>query len=246
MGAGCICAQVPLCPVLGRLRGLETKMRVGAALVYHKIINTASYIYSPMQVQIMYIIIVPQTNKYQGLVVTDTVYSYYAFSYACGDIEWSGQGFETAVVGYNSRGDYYKNHPANGLPDIGRIVSCTRQVVSAGRRRKRQAQGTLPADELPAGEELVAAVEMCNGFSRFDGFSIPDIGETKGENSVSILELVPKCPPTRLHMDISTEFVEFPAQVGDCFRSINSYAANNPNLLKPYEFVSICCYNING
>ena len=103
--------------------------------------------------------------------MTNTTASYYGFSYGCGDLEWSGQGFETAVVGYNSHGDYFLNHPANGVADIGRIVSCTRQVIPTGGRRKREApvidmngvNGAMPCDD-----DIREKIEMCNGLERID------------------------------------------------------------------------------
>ena len=190
-----------------------------------------------------------QTNTYQAIIVTNTTQSYYIFSFTCGNIQWSGLGFETAIFGYNSHGDYFSNHPANGFADIGEIVSCTRQIIPARRRKKRQnamVDGAL-ANLIPANPQVRMNVARCNGIADFDDVNIPDI-----ENIVLLdgrmedpLSQVPHCPPTRAQIDISTLFESFPEKPGDCFRSRNVYEPEGQDLQRLYVFVSVCCYDSN-
>ncbi len=105
-----------------------------------------------------------QTNTFQGVLVTNTTASFYGFSYGCGDLQWSGQGFETAIVGYNSHADYFFNHPANGIPDIGQIVSCTRQIIPTGGRRKRLAVAEVDVD--PVNGQMCANTEIIKNASK--------------------------------------------------------------------------------
>ena len=197
-------------------------------------------------VQILYefaLYVVIQTNTFQGVIVTDYVYSYYAFSYTCGDIEWSGQGFDIASVGYNSHGDYFSNHPSNGFPDIGRIVSCTRRIIPQGGRMKRQADnnGGGNANEMPANEDMQQAIDNCLNRRVDDATTIMDVNG----NVVDIVSMLPDCPRTRNQVVNGAEFRAFPEQPG-CFRSIDSFIpdrnAPNPQLTRRHEFVSVCCY----
>lgn len=197
-----------------------------------------------------------QTNTFQGIIITDTIHSYYIFSFTCGEIEWSGQGFETAIVGYNSNADYFDNHPANGFPDIGQIISCTRHVIPQGKRRKRQAPGGgAPANLIPANPDVQAAVAECNQLAQFDQQNIPDINNVRGAVGtvlpINIMDpnLLPHCPPTRPQAEISPEFREFTDVTRDCFQSKKSFIPSfitNPSLQRPYEFISVCCYSPDG
>lgn len=199
-----------------------------------------------------------QTNTYQALIITNSIKSYYIFSYTCGDIQWSGQGFETAAVGYNSHADYFDNHPANGFPDIGQIVSCTRQIVRTEGRRKRQVdpedpgedQGGDPAKEMPASREIQRRIARCSGLAIIDDENIPDIDDLKyPETNEPVVKTVKRCPHVRAQVDINPFFTSFAPKTGDCFRSrtplLLEDSPSNPLLQRLYEFVSVCCYDRN-
>ena len=180
--------------------------------------------------------------------VTNRTLSFFGFSYACGDIQWSGQGFETAIVGYNSHADYFFNHPANGIPDIGRIVSCIRQVAPTKRRRKRQLAGTdEPAyGPVPTNPELRAFYEECVGLAMVDQASIPDANNLMDVQGRSTFEVLPACPPTRDLVQLSPLFVPLNDASRDCFQSTIDFVPVNPNsTMRPYRFVSVCCYDDN-
>lgn len=193
-----------------------------------------------------------QTNTFQGVLVTNTTVSFYGFSYACGDIEWSGQGFETAIIGYNSRADYFFNHPANGIPDIGQIVSCTRQIIPTGGRRKRQVITEVDDDEpaygpVPCNEEVKGNAEMCMGLALLDQASIPDANNLVDTQNHPIFDVLPACPPTKDLVEINAMFERLIESTRDCYRSTVEFQPINPNgrLLRPYRFASICCYDTN-
>lgn len=180
-----------------------------------------------------------QTNTYQGLIVTDTVSSYYAFSYTCGDIEWSGQGFEIAVVGYNSHGDYFDNHPANGFPDIGRIVSCTREIIpQGGQRKRRSAQGTGgSAGSMPCNVTKLAARMACMTLTMLT-VNVSMIG-------VDVVGMLPRCPRIRVAA-AGDPTVFIPFIQADCFRSVEVVRPISPTLQQRFDFVSVCCYDDSG
>lgn len=53
----------------------------------------------------------------------------------CGEIQWSSVGGNRpAVVGFNSEGVVFENHPQSGYDSVGSAVSC---VAEFGKRRKR-------------------------------------------------------------------------------------------------------------
>ena len=189
-----------------------------------------------------------QTNTFQGVIITDTVRSFYVFNFTCGEIQWSGQGSETAIVGYNSNGDYFNNHPANGFPDIGRIISCTRYIIPNRRRMKRETliiqrndttSGT--SGECPTDQATQFAKRQCRNIAMFDNSTFTDVDDLRSTNGNRWNATLPKCPPTGLKLDLSPEFEPFPLQGGDCHRSKNRFI---PSGAEGYVFVSICCYDM--
>ena len=184
-----------------------------------------------------------QINTFQGAIITDTIQSYYVFSFTCGAIEWSGQGPETAVVGYNSNGEFFLNHPANGFPDIGRIVSCTKYLIPEGEQEILGA----PSGKCPADAAMQDEKQLCRDTAQADDGSFVDIDELEDSN-MQTWRTLSQCPPTRAHLQISTEFEPFPLQTGDCYRSRNTFvpSLSSNSLLRPYEFVSVCCYDTIG
>jgi hypothetical protein len=189
-----------------------------------------------------------QTNTYQALIITDTFQSYYFFNYTCGGIEWSGRGSGTAIVGYNSRADYFSNHPANGFSDIGRIVSCTRQIIPERRKKRQNAvvSGAL-SGPLPANPLARMNIARCNGIADSDDINIPDISNivNKIGETVNAVDEVEHCPPIRTLIEFSTLFTSFPERQGNCFRSRKMYIPDGRYLQRLYYFISVCCYDSN-
>ena len=184
-----------------------------------------------------------QTNTFQGVIISDGVKTYYVFSYACGEIQWSGLGDETAIIGYNSNAQYYSNHPANGLIDIGQIVSCSRQPLIPGKRNKRQTGIAGLSDSIDANELLM----LCCNISEIDSIAAPDIYNLRDARGNNISSL-PVCPITRDQIGLSSHiFDPFPLQDENCFRSNddNTFAPLNTTN-KTYIFVSVCCYTDDG
>ena len=146
-------------------------------------------------------------------------------------MEWSGLGFETATVGYNSNGDYYDNNPANGLPDIAQIISCD---IPEGVRRKRQT-GPNGGDTMQLRSNNTSI--LCMDLSRADNGFIPDIHQFN--------ETLPKCPPTKAQLNICNDFQEFPPQQDDCYRTKMVAEVDIINQTT-VPFVYVCCYATNG
>lgn len=185
-----------------------------------------------------------QTNTFQGVIITDSVQSYYVFSYICGKLEWSGLGSETAIVGFNSNAEYFDNHPANGLGNISRIVACGIQEEIQMTDSGDGSDGTL-SGPLPANVTLQEAKMRCMVIALSDDTSFIDINALRDVNDSDVSQL-PKCPPTRLQLDISTEFQPFPAQTEDCYRSNDIFRPFGGNLTRQFDFVSVCCYGTSG
>ena len=160
-------------------------------------------------------------------------------------MEWSGQGSEGAIIGYNSRADYFFNHPANGNPNISEIVSCTQQSTPAGARSKRQSVGPgigpLPFDPL-----LQQIREHCAQIAQVDRESIPDVNKLTDIQGRAIFEVLPLCPPTRTLIDLNTAFESLTDQERICYRSTITFVPFSPVFIKQYEFISVCCYDLNG
>ena len=189
-----------------------------------------------------------QTNTFQGAIITDTVFTYYVFSFTCGEIEWSGQGFETAIVGYNSNGDYFVNHPANGFSDIGDIISCTIHTLPGGRRKKRQmaADGAIPAGAVPADQVAQGDKQVCIGIAKFDDQDIMEFNDLRNANNQIWTAALPGCPPIEALIQLSGEFQPFPLQGDNCYRSNNMFVPMIEGAMRTFQFVSVCCYDENN
>ena len=176
-----------------------------------------------------------QTNTYQGIIITNTTTTYYIFSYPCGDIQWSDQ----AVVGFNANADVYYNHPASGLPNLGRIVSCRDQTAVGS------VAGVLPT---------IQGINFCTSIANADDSNIPDVNsvaiDIDGDGNIiygSIVDQLPRCPAT---MDLAARlagyiFEPFPEQGANCYRSLDRFTPSftlNPSLRRVYQFASVCCY----
>ena len=173
------------------------------------------------------------------MIISDGVQSYYVFSYACGEMQWSGLGDATAIVGFNLRADFFYNHPANGLPDIGLIVSCGIQPGGMSGRR-RVVDGEIPA---------TLSQQECGLVANADDRFIPDITALRDAVGNDITSKLPLCPLTLDLFQFSSHiFEQFPTQPGNCYRSNsdNTFIPTGNTLQGAYEFVSICCYADNG
>lgn len=146
-------------------------------------------------------------------------------------------------MGYNSEGNFFANHPANGFPNVGRIISCTRYMITNGGRGKRQATPVQeiqrPSGGCPADPALQMAKQRCIDIAGFDDGLFMDINTLRDVNGDNVT-ILSKCPTTKAQLLISTEFIEFSVQAGDCHKSRNSFRS------RAYNFVSVCCYDTNG
>lgn len=59
---------------------------------------------------ITYIIILLQTNTFQGIVITNGYQSFSVFIYRCGSMQWSGG----AKIGFKANDDLYEIHNLSG------------------------------------------------------------------------------------------------------------------------------------
>lgn len=188
-----------------------------------------------------------QTNTFQGVIISNSVQSYYVFSYTCGAIQWSGLGDETAVVGFNFNADYFDNHIANSLPDIGHIMSCTRQSIIPGFVQSRQLSPGMiggSSGRIPILETLA----LCDTFANADDASIASIDQLRDVNGSDIASKLPSCPPQAHNIMITPHnFSLFSTQsTGNCYRSNKTFVPIGSELQGNYKFVSVCCYSHYG
>ena len=186
------------------------------------------------------VVIFLQTNTYQGIIITDRVNTYYVFTYICGELQWSiGSGFDHAVVGYNSHGDYFYNTPGSGYENIAVIVSCSFQLVGNRRRRNIQQllnmEGILPSPPNPP-------LTACQYRIQNDRTSIPDA------KILQIFEKLPECPPNS-QLVIADFLFEPDSTKAACYRSKFQVCPESVGVqvpLRSFAFVQQCCYNYSN
>ena len=164
--------------------------------------------------------------------------TYYVFTYICGELQWSTgpAGFDHAVVGYNSHGDYFYNTPGSGYENIADVVSCSFQV---GNRRKRNniIQQVSMQGLIPFNKSDPAAVCLCQ--INTDKASIMQIQK--------ILVNLPDCAPNLQLVEVDHLFEPDPTKAA-CFRSkiqVNPVTIG-VNVFISYLFVQQCCYYSDG
>ena len=183
--------------------------------------------------------IIMQVNTFQCVLITDSAKTYYVFTYVCGEMEWSGLGTEAAVVGFNTNGDFFHNHQANGQPDIGQIISCSNDLEG---KRKRQATNPGNGGDTNSMPASISR-DDCILIANFDDMHLIITNTTI--EALPGFDQLPACPSTKLQLSISTEFQEFPPQDGDCYQSkaVTRIREDDEHRL---QFVHVCCYDQNG
>ena len=181
-----------------------------------------------------------QVNSYQTTIVTDVIRTYAVFSYMCGEIQWSALGRNrAAVVGYNSRANFFDNHPLSGLSGIGDAVSCTFDI---GRRRKRQdveMPNNMPMP-LPADENIRRLVGQCLQFEARNMLAY--LGTT--ETPQTLADKLDPCPcsPNQAIED-RARYVKFDIADGPTNCYISSQPVNELlPALGPITLTQMCCY----
>lgn len=102
-----------------------------------------------------------------------------------------------------------------------------------------------PFGPLPVDPDIRAAAEMCNRIAELDRLSIPNVDGLSNQEGLFIFDVLPHCPPTMNLAEISTIFERLSDQTRTCYQSTITFEPFAFNLLRPYRFVSVCCYNMN-
>ena len=157
----------------------------------------------------------------------------------CGELQWSvGSGFDHAVVGYNSHGDYFYNTPGSGYENIADIVSCSFQV--SNRRRRMIVLNDVTGQTQHYCIATPAAVCFCNIQNERNSISDMQIQQ--------ILENLPDCAPNSQLVEVDHLFEPDPTKAA-CFRSKIQVVPENigiDTVQKSYLFVQRCCYDPDG
>lgn len=120
-------------------------------------------------------------------------------------------------------------------------MSCTRQIIPTGGRRKR-----IAIDDIdPTGGRVPCGgpdIQNCILFATMDQMNIPNVTALTNNNNLQIFDVIPaKCPPTKELAEINTMFEP---QTGNCYKSRAVFIPNNVMglLERQYNFISVCCY----
>jgi hypothetical protein len=140
-----------------------------------------------------------------------------------------------AVVGLNSGGNFFDNHPLAGFSGIGDAVSCTFNI---GKRRKRQAP-VMPNNvmmNLPTDPNLRQLVDQCTGFMNRDSLVYLGTNHTQ-ESLAAMLE---PCPCIIKQADADhARFRPF-TQPGNCY--VSAQPIDLRTLTGTITLTQMCCY----
>lgn len=166
--------------------------------------------------------------------------TYAIFSYVCGEVQWSslGRNSAAAVVGYNSEGNFFDNHPLAGFSGIGDAVSCAFNI-GKGRKRQPGMPNNMPMT-LPATQTVQELVRQCTQAVNRDKLAYllpPFTPET-------LAAMLLPCPCTRQQASEDTaQYREFTTP-GDCY--ITSQPMTVVLLaVGTISLTQMCCYS-NG
>ena len=190
--------------------------------------------------------IASQTNSYQATIITNVTRTYAVFTYRCGAIQWSALGRNKgAVIGYNSEGNFFENHPLSGFSGIGDAVSCTFDI---GKRRKRQGQfggdGTNGLRfRMPGEPGTQTEVDHCLSLLRTEAlyyeFQFPR------ETPQSLAEKLVPCPCSEYQVYYDeARFIKLNDSTKNCYISAQPIPVNLI-AFQPINLTQMCCYDHN-
>ena len=143
------------------------------------------------------------------------------------------------MVGYNSQGNFYHNHPASGFATVADIVSCG--ISQQGGRRKRQTDRfrRVTMMELPTDPTLRESAEDCiSHYVRDIAFGIipTDLAELVSDFP---------CPPTLRQLEADTGRYVLHTQSPLCYVSANPQTSTPLSMVIRTAAAQQCCYD-NG
>ena len=152
-------------------------------------------------------------------------------------MQWSGlSGAPCAVVGYNSEGDAYQNHPASGFTTVADIISCG---FSQDGRRKRQTDPVSVINPLPSDPDQTEQ-DCLNSYNR--DISVFRINATELSNLVSDFP----CPPTLKQVRADSGRFRLHTQSPLCYVSATPQTSGTLSVvLGEVHAAQQCCYE-NG
>ncbi len=69
-------------------------------------------------IYVYYFLYPPQSNTYEGIVITNGKKSFAIFTYLCGSMNWHGY----ATIGINADGNFYTNYPLSGTSSVTEVA----------------------------------------------------------------------------------------------------------------------------
>ena len=143
------------------------------------------------------------------------------------------------MVGYNSEGNFYQNHPASGFASVADIISCG--IGQQGGRRKRQADPSeLAMLELPTDPDLRQRAETCVHLYMRDIF-VFQIDPTELADLVSGFP----CPTTLNQVLADTGRYVLQTSSPLCYVSANPQTSTTLTMVLEVHAAQQCCYE-NG
>lgn len=143
------------------------------------------------------------------------------------------------MVGYNSEGNFFSNHPLSGLSGVGDAVSCTFNI---GRRRKRQDNEDNMTNNMampiPADDTIQRLVRQCLTFEGLDKLSY--LGTTHTPQTLA--DLLDPCPCSLQQVvEDRARYIRLEDDIRNCYVSSHPTDFLLP-ILGPIKLTQMCCY----
>ncbi len=176
--------------------------------------------------------------------MSNTIDTYVIFTYMCGEIQWSTVGgSRPAVVGFNSEGVAFENHPQSGYGSIGNAVSC---VVELGKRKRRNTRNIT----INGVTKIYTETQFLNLMANCTQAFKDDLGlVTIPEDEFGMLKNnfnIPSCPTIKILTELN-EIGRFMKQADleqECYITTNPIKTDLRQSGSSVSVTQQCCYNL--
>ena len=204
----------------------------GTSGPYQDFLNSVSLAVARMAKSVM-ILIFPQENTFQAIVITDGMLNFVLYTYQCGLMGWSGQD-PYANIGYNLNGEY-ENHPLSGTSSANTIACLSSGDDSSSepvRRRQTSSSWYNQLYQLPSAVDPIQQLRAeCLTMELLDIQTNGDI--------LPLARSLGACPPTinQAFLDFRFTFRSDISSVSLCFAYVFGAGSSDISSL-------ICCYTL--
>ncbi len=157
--------------------------------------------------------------------------------YMCGEMQWSSLGRNrAAVVGYNSEGNFFQNHPSSGSATVADIISCGINQENRRMGELRVMPVNLPVDQIvrEGAEQCISKYNMDANLLRIDPTEL-----------AKLVRDYP-CPLTLTQIVNDPARFTLQTQSPRCYVSTISVESKKPPLPFSIYATQQCCYDIQN